>query len=61
MRLHVPAQLGGAPGGAFTVAATVTWRLSWTATGAPGGGALGTVTRTTEIPVRVAEIQALNR
>ncbi|MDP9389197.1 MAG: hypothetical protein M3Q48_15085 [Actinomycetota bacterium] len=50
-----------APGGTFTVAATVTWRLSWTATGAPGGGALGTVTRTTEIPVRVAEIQALNR
>jgi len=50
-----------APGGVFTVSATVTWRLSWTAAGAPGGGALGTVTRTTTLPVRVAEIQALNR
>lgn len=50
-----------APGGAFTVGATVTWRVSWAAAGAPGGGSLGTVTRTSQIPVRVAEIQALNR
>lgn len=50
-----------APGGTFTLAATVSWRVSWVATGAPGGGVLGTVTRTSQVPVRVAEIQALNR
>lgn len=50
-----------APEGTFTVVATVTWRVRWAATGAPGGGSLGTVSRTSQVPVRVAEIQALNR
>ena len=49
-----------APGGRFLLEATVTWRVSWAASGAPGGGSLGTVTRTTSVPIRVAEIQALN-
>ena len=49
------------PEGSFVVRATVTWRLTWSAAGAPGGGSLGTVTRTAAVPVRVAEIQAVNR
>ena len=49
-----------APGGRFLLEATVTWRVSWAASGAPGGGSLGTVTRTTSVPIQVAEIQALN-
>lgn len=48
-------------GGWFTVSATVTWSVTWTAAGAPGGGSLGTVTRTAEVRVQVAEIQVLNR
>lgn len=50
-----------APDGQFTLQATVTWRVTWDAAGAPGGGPLGTVTRTSAIPIHVAEIQALNQ
>lgn len=49
-----------APGGRFVLEATVTWRVTWAASGAPGGGSLGTVTRTKTVPIQVAEIQALN-
>lgn len=50
-----------APEGEFQLEATVTWRVTWSAVGAPGGGALGTVARTAAIPIRVAEIQAVNQ
>lgn len=50
-----------APEGEYRLQATVTWRVTWSASGAPGGGALGTVTRTSAIPIRVAEIQAVNQ
>lgn len=50
-----------APGGAFTATATITWHVTWTAVGAPGGGDLGTVARATTFPVRVSEIQAVNQ
>lgn len=46
--------------GAFTMQVTMTWGVTWTATGAPGGGSLGVAQRTTTSPVRVAEIQAVN-
>lgn len=46
--------------GAFTLTVTTTWGVSWTATGAAGGGSLGTASRTTTSPIRVAEIQAVN-
>ncbi|MPZ28967.1 MAG: hypothetical protein GEV12_21860 [Micromonosporaceae bacterium] len=47
------------PGGAHQVRASVEWSLTWAATGAPGGGDLGVVEMTTEVPVRVSELQAL--
>ena len=50
----------GRDGGAFTMRATVTWGVTWTVVGAPGGGSLGTAERTTTQEVRVAEIQAVN-
>jgi hypothetical protein len=50
----------GQPGQAFTVTATVEWETTWSVTGAPGGGSLGTVSRSASIPVQVAELQSLN-
>ena len=52
---------GVGPRDAYTVTATVQWRLSWSATGAPGGGDLGTVAMTTTTELQVAELQALTR
>lgn len=49
----------GQPDEAYQVTATINWNLTWTATGAPGGGDLGTVPMTATQPVRVTEIQAL--
>jgi hypothetical protein len=49
-------------GGAYVVEATSIWHVTWTATGIAGaGGDLGFINRTSAIPVRVAEIQAVNR
>ena len=54
----------GEPNGTFTITATTSWRVSWTATGLPGGqataGNLGVVTRSSSVPVRVAEAEATN-
>lgn len=50
-----------APGGRFAVTATVVWYVVWSATGMPGGGDLGTAPRSETVPVRVAEIQSVNR
>jgi hypothetical protein len=50
----------GRPGGAFTMRVTTTWEVTWSVSGAPGGGSLGTAQRTTTSAVRVAEIQAVN-
>jgi hypothetical protein len=48
----------GQPGLVFQVKASVVWHLTWSSnTGA--GGDLGTVTRTTTVPMAVAEHQAL--
>jgi hypothetical protein len=49
------------PGQRYRVTATTTWRVSWSATGVAGGGALGVVSRSTTFGVRVAEAQALNQ
>lgn len=51
----------GRPGDRYLVQATSVWQVTWSASGAPGGGDLGFVNRSTTVPVRVAEIQALNR
>jgi hypothetical protein len=50
-----------AEGGAYTVTATVVWEVSWTVTGAAGGGSLGTAPRSESIRLPVKEIQAVNR
>ena len=46
------------PGGVYSVRATVTYTVSWVATDG-GGGDLGAVTRTSTVPVRVVEVQAV--
>lgn len=48
------------PGGEYQVSATVEWSVRWSAVGVAGAGALGPMRRTTTVPVRVAEIQAVN-
>jgi hypothetical protein len=49
----------GQPDEAYEVTATVDWELTWAATGAPGGGSLGSVPMSATQAVRVTEIQAL--
>lgn len=51
----------GQPGHAYRVTADIEWDVSWTVTGAPGGGALPTLTTSSATSVRVAEMQALNQ
>jgi len=47
--------------GSFTVSATVYWSVTWTATGAPGGGNLGDVAGApADVGVTVTESQAIN-
>jgi hypothetical protein len=48
------------PSSAYTVTATITWAGNYTVTGAPGGGTLGPVARTSSATVRVAENQSIN-
>jgi len=50
----------GEPAGRFVVRATTTWRITWVATGAPGGGSLSPLARWSQAALRVAEVQALN-
>jgi hypothetical protein len=54
----------GAPGGAFTVTATVSFHVTWAATGVapgrPAAGDLGTISRSSSVAVRVAEAEAVN-
>ena len=54
----------GQQSGAYTITVTESWAVAWTANGAPPGtpaaGTLPAVTRTAQLPVRVAESQAIN-
>lgn len=50
----------GQPGLRYPVTATLRWQVSWSVTGAPGGGDLGTVSRSTTTSVRVIEVQTVN-
>lgn len=49
------------PDGAYLVTATVSWNVTWTIVGAPGGGDLGASPRSESVAIPVAEIQALNQ
>lgn len=51
----------GEVGEQFRGSVTVQWQASWTVSGAPGGGTLGSLFRTTSFATTVAEVQALNR
>ncbi len=51
---------GHQPGQRYPVTATTTWQVSWSASGAAGGGSLGALSRSTTFGLRVAEAQALN-
>jgi len=56
-----PNSSAGQPNNRYTVTATVYWRVTWTATGAPGGGNLGDIAGdTASTPVEVDEVQAVN-
>jgi hypothetical protein len=50
----------GRPGNTYPVTATIEWDLSWTVTGATGGGPLPGLTTSTSTAVPVGEVQALN-
>ncbi len=50
-----------APGAVLTLTATVTWAVTWAAAGAPGGGALPAVSRSSSVPVSVGEVQVLDQ
>lgn len=43
----------------YTVRVTITYGVSWTVTGAPGGGDLGVIESSESLPLRVAEGQAI--
>ncbi len=45
---------------AFTVRATVHWSVSWTASGAPGGGSLPSLTTTSAAALRVEQVESVN-
>ena len=50
----------GYPGDVVSVTATINFHVTWSASGAPGGGDLGTVSRTSApVAVRVNEIQTV--
>jgi hypothetical protein len=49
------------PDGTYLVTATVSWNVTWTIVGAPGGGGLGASPRSESVAIPVAEIQALNQ
>lgn len=51
----------GQPAGRFTVTATTTWNITWTASGSvTGGGTLPPLTRSAQTALAVAEVQAIN-
>jgi hypothetical protein len=50
----------GMPASRFTVTATTTWRITWTATGAADGSSLPPLSRSSQTALRVAEVQAIN-
>jgi hypothetical protein len=51
----------GQPAGRFTVTATTTWKITWTASGSvTGGGTLPPLARSAQTALAVAEVQAIN-
>jgi hypothetical protein len=45
---------------AFLVTATISWSVSWSAQGAPGGGALPSLSTSSSAPLRVEQVDSLD-
>ena len=54
-----PSRDGEANDGAFPVMATVTWKVTWTAVGAPGGGPLPSLQTTSTTAIRVEQVESV--
>jgi hypothetical protein len=54
-----PSGDGNPNDGAFPVTATVTWVVTWTAVGEPGGGVLPSLQTSTTIPLRVEQVESV--
>ncbi len=54
-----PSVNGDPNNGAFDVTATVTWTVSWSATGAVGGGSLPPLHTSSSVPVRVEQVESV--
>ena len=55
-----PSPDGNPNDGAFRVTATVTWQVSWSAQGAPGGGGLPSLTTFSATNLRVEQVESVN-
>ena len=58
--LGQPSPDGDPDDGRYPVTATVEWDVSWSAVGAPGGGALPTLYTTSRTSLRVMQVESLN-
>ncbi len=54
-----PSANGDPNDGAFPVTATVTWRVTWTAVGAPGGGTLPSLQTASTTAIRVEQVESV--
>ena len=50
---------GDSNNGAFRVTATITWTVSWLATGVAGGGPLAPLYTSSTVPVRVEQVESV--
>jgi hypothetical protein len=55
-----PSPDGNPDDGSFSVTATVNWSVSWSAVGAPGGGALPSLTTAATAAERVKQVESVN-
>ena len=58
--LGQPSADGNPDDGAYVVVPTVTWSVTWTATGAAGGGDLPSLSTSTSLAMRVTQVESLN-
>jgi hypothetical protein len=54
-----PSADGDLNDGAYPLTATITWAVSWTATGTPGGGQLAPLFTTSSVSVRVEQVESV--
>ncbi len=54
-----PSSDGDPNDGAFTVSARVTWNVTWSSVGAPGGGALPSLQTEATMSVRVEQVESI--